>query len=102
LRSKPVEERTLDLVRIVYWGYWGANLKGVEQPSESDNKQDKNEGDTFFVGMSMNKEHEVAIASAEAFSKSDAEGQWGQYWPMLKLKCSDTEQGANNKNTKSF
>ncbi len=36
LRAKPVEEQTLDLVRTVYWLYWDANLKGMEQSSESD------------------------------------------------------------------
>jgi len=38
LRAKPIEEWTLDLVRTVYWEYWDANLKSVEQPSESDGK----------------------------------------------------------------
>ncbi len=83
LRAKPVKEQTLDLVRTVYWEYWDANLKGLEQPSESDrnvslytDKKDKNEGDTFFIGMSINKEHEVATASAKAFLKNteDATG----------------------------
>ena len=77
LRAKPVEERTLDLVRTVYWEYWDANLKGVEQPNESDgnvgsdtDKRDKYEGDAFFVGMSIKEDHETAKASTEAFSKN--------------------------------
>jgi len=70
LRAKPVKEQTLDLVRTVYWEYWDANLKSVEQPNESDesvalytdsgkqsdDKKDKTEGDAFFIGMSMNEE----------------------------------------------
>ncbi len=83
LKAKPVEERTLDLVRMVYWEYWDANLKGVEQPSESDrnveldtDKRDKNEGDAFFVEMSINKDHETAIANAKVFSKNQ-EGEMG-------------------------
>ncbi len=36
LRAKPIEEQTLDLVRMVYWEYWDANFKGVEQPNKSD------------------------------------------------------------------
>ncbi len=70
LRAKPVKEQTLDLVRTVYWEYWDANLKGMEQPNESDESvtlytdsgkqsddiQDKNEGYAFFIRMSMNEE----------------------------------------------
>jgi len=72
------------LVRTVYQLYWDTNLKGVEQPNESeenvalctnrkeqgDDKQDKNKGDAFFARMSMNEEHETAMASAKAFSKN--------------------------------
>jgi len=84
LKAKPVEERTLDLVRMVYWEYWDANLKGMEeQPSESDgnvdldtDKRDKNGGDAFFVGMSINEEHEMAITNAKVFSKNQ-EGSTG-------------------------
>jgi len=63
LKASPVEERTLDLVRVAYWEYWDANLKGVEKPKESGgnvssdtDKRDKYEGDAFFVGMSINEE----------------------------------------------
>ena len=83
LRAKPVKEQTLDLVRTVYWLYWDANLKGMEQPSEPDAKvalytdsekqgndeKDKNE-DAFFIRMSMNVEHDMTMANSKAFLKN--------------------------------
>jgi len=92
LRAKPVEERTLDMVRTVYWLYCDANLKGMEQPSESDrnvslytDKKDKNKGDAFFIRMSINEEHEMAIASTKAFSKN-AEDAMGAMLVNVKVK----------------
>jgi len=101
LRTKPVEEQTLDLVRTVYYLYWDANLKGMEQPSESGrnvnldtDKKDKNKGDAFFVRMSIKEDHETMIASTKTFSKNE-EGVTGQNQSMMKFNCSGTERGAN-------
>jgi len=71
------------LVRTVYWLYWDANLKRVEQPSKPDAKvalytdsekqgkdeKDKNE-DAFFIRMSMNVEHDMTMANSKAFLKN--------------------------------
>ena len=36
LRVKPINERTLELVKKVYSEYWSAKFKSVEQSKESD------------------------------------------------------------------
>jgi len=81
LRAIPVKKQTLDLVRVAYWEYWDANLKGMEQPNESkndagldNNKEDKNKGDAFFVGMSIKEDHETVMGSSKALSKNEKEG----------------------------
>ncbi len=73
----------MDLVRTVYYLHWDANLKGMEQPNESGrnveldtDKKDKNKGDAYFIGMSVNEDHETAIANAKVLSKSQ-EGAMG-------------------------
>ncbi len=68
----------MDLVRTVYYLYWDTNLKGMEQPSESDgnvgldtDRRDKNKGDKFFIRMSINEDHEMVMVSTKTFSKNE-------------------------------
>jgi len=46
--------------------------------------------------MSMNKEHEMAMGQAEAFSKKD-EDAMGAMLADVEVDCSGTEHGANSR-----